>query len=84
MPMGVSPISGPYLTYSGAYNYAVVDSIEKAKGLATRTATYSDLMGQLMHIFLTKIDIEGGEAGALDSIVNALAAGRRVSNIIVE
>jgi hypothetical protein len=52
--------------------------------VVVRTATFLQLMGQVPEIFLTKIDVDGAEIGAIESILSAQKAGRRVHNIIIE
>jgi hypothetical protein len=83
-PMGISVSSDTLLAWAGGHNYAKVASLADAKGVVSRTATFVQLMGQLPEILLTKIDVDGAEISAIESILAALRAGRRVLNIIVE
>lgn len=83
-PTGVSAMSGALLQWSAGHNYARVASLETAKGVVFRTATVLEIMGQAPSVFLMKVDIDGGELDAIDSILAAQRAGRFVDNIIIE
>ena len=79
---GIAAEAGGWLAYAGdGHQYAVVDKLADARGVVVPTATAADLLGVLPGAFLAKIDIDGGEIGALRSL---LASGRNISNIHVE
>ena len=79
---GIAAVTGGFLAYAGdGYQYETVASLADAKGAVVRTFTAAELLGMLPGAFLVKIDIEGGEIGALRSLLDS---GRRIMNIHVE
>lgn len=79
---GIAAEAGGWLAYAGAgHQYSAVASLADARGVVIPTATAGDLLGALPSAFLVKIDIDGGEIGALRSLLDS---GRAIANIHVE
>lgn len=79
---GIAAATGGWLAYAGTgHQYTAVASLADARGAVVRTVAAADLLGALPGLFLAKIDIDGGEIGALRSLLDS---GRRVANIHVE
>jgi hypothetical protein len=83
-PVGLSSSATKYLSHMGGHNFLPAKDLNQVQGIAIPTVSYADLMGKLQSSFLTKIDIDGGEICALESILKLIDNGGRMSNIIVE
>ena len=79
---GIGADAGGWLAYAGdGHQYTAVAKLADARGVVVPTVTAGDILGALRDAFLVKIDIDGGEIGALRSL---LASGRAIANIHVE